>query len=52
LTAIPFEQIAVVYPVAHISTLMRLAEPHHSRLPTFLDFDKSEFLGLLRTKLW
>jgi len=52
LTAIPFEQIAVVYPVAHIGTLMRRAEPQHSRLPTFLDFDKSEFLGLLRTRLW
>jgi hypothetical protein len=52
LTAIPFQQIAVVYPVAHIGALMRRAEQQQSRLPTFLDLDRSEVLKLLRTKLW
>ena len=35
LMAIPFEQMAVVYPVAHIAALMRRAEQQESRLPTF-----------------
>ncbi len=58
LTAIPFEQIAVVYPVAHISALTRRAEQQQEqqqpqrRLPTFFDLDKSEIIQLLRTKLW
>lgn len=52
LTAIPFEQIAVVYPVAHIGALMRRAEKQQSRLPSFLDLSRSELLNLLRTKLW
>ncbi len=59
LTAIPFEQIAVVYPVAHIGALLRRAEQQmpraeqqQSRLPSFLDLSKSELLNLLRTKLW
>ena len=52
LTAIPFDQIAVVYPVAHIGALMRRAEQQEKRRPTFLDLDKSEIVGLLRTKLW
>ena len=59
LTAIPLEQIAVVYPIAHISELQQRAEQAQKacentprRLPTFLDFDKSEFINLLRTKLW
>ena len=67
LTAIPFDEIAVIYPVAHIESLMRRAkeqrktvaastEPEtkgpRKEIPTFLDFDKSEILGLLRTKLW
>ena len=53
LTAIPFEQIAIVYPLAHISVLMKRAESSESTVPTFLDFDnKSVVLKLLRTKLW
>lgn len=52
LTAIPFDQIAVVYPVAHISALMRRAKQQEKRLPTFLDLNKSEIIGLLKTKLW
>jgi hypothetical protein len=61
LTAIPYEQIAVLYPVAHISALARRAEQEQQpvqpptqprRLPTFFDLDKSEIIQLLRTKLW
>jgi hypothetical protein len=57
LTAIPYDQIAVVYPVAHISALMRRAgqqkQQQEERPPSsFLDLNKSEILNLLRTKLW
>ena len=52
MTAIPFDQITVVYPIAHIGALMRRAEPKQSRLPGFLDLSKSELINLLRTKLW
>jgi hypothetical protein len=52
LTAIPFEQIAVVYPVAHIGALMRRAEQQKIRPHGFLDLNKSEIIKLLRTKLW
>ena len=53
LTAIPFRQIAIVYPLAHISALMKRAEESEATIPTFLDFDnKSVVLKLLRTKLW
>ena len=36
LTAIPFEQIAVVYPIAHIGSLMRRAEQQKIRPHRFL----------------
>ena len=52
LTAIPFDQIAVVYPVAHIGALMRRAEQQKIRPHGFLDLNKSEIIKLLRTKLW
>ena len=52
LTAIPFEQIAVVYPVAHIGALMRRAEQHNHPSHRFLDLNQSEVINLLRTKLW
>ncbi|MFZ1932548.1 MAG: hypothetical protein WCB27_04770 [Thermoguttaceae bacterium] len=52
LTAIPFEQIAVVYPVAHIGSLMRRAERQKTRPPRFLDLNQSEIIKLLQTKLW
>ena len=52
LTAIPFEQIAVVYPVAHIGALMRRAEQQKIRPHGFLDLNKSEIIKLLLTKLW
>ena len=52
LAAIPFEQIAIVYPIAHIGALMRRAEQQKIRPHRFLDLDQSEIIGLLRTKLW
>jgi hypothetical protein len=52
LAAIPFDQIAVVYPVAHIGALMRRAEDEKSPSPRFLDLGQSEIIHLLRTKLW
>lgn len=57
LTAVPFRQIALVYPVAHIAALLKKAQPEMSSdaqdRPTFLDFDnKSVVLKVLRTKLW
>ena len=59
LTAIPFGQIALVYPVAHIAALLKQAKPQiaattgSDSTPTFLDFDnKSIVLKALRTKLW
>lgn len=58
LSALSFDDIAVVYPVGHISTLMRRVEEdqtvkHAGDVPTFLDFEnKSVVLKILRTKLW
>jgi hypothetical protein len=52
LTAIPFEQISVVYPIAHIGSLMRRAEQQKIRPHRFLDLNQSEIVKLLKTKLW
>lgn len=61
LTAIAFEEISVVFPVSHISALLERAKADQapeqsgeesSTIPTFLDFEQSEVLKLLRTKLW
>lgn len=52
LTAIPFDQITVVYPIAHIGALMQRSLRQEQRLPTFLDLNKSEIIALLNTKLW
>ena len=52
LTAIPFDQITVVYPMAHIGALMQRSQRQEKRLPTFLDLNKSEIIALLTTKLW
>ena len=54
LAAVPYDQIALVYPVAQIAALMKRAEDgDDADIPTFLDFDnKSVVLKLLRTKLW
>lgn len=52
LTAIPFEEIAVIYPVPQMGALMQQVKKEKKRVPRFLDFDQSEFLRLLRIKLW
>lgn len=54
LMAIDFEEIALLYPVAHITSLLRRAEESlQSQMPTFLDIgNKSVIVKLLRTKLW
>lgn len=52
LTAIPYSEIAVLYPVAQIGNLLKRSERQDSRLASFLDFNKSEILRLLQTRLW
>lgn len=53
LSAIPFDEIAVVYPVSRISALMRKVEEDQNRIPTFLDFEnRSVIVKLLKTKIW
>ena len=56
LTAIPFSEIALAYPVATITELLervRNSDSEDESLPSFLDFDnKSIVLKALRTKLW
>jgi len=53
LAAIPFGQIAVVYPVSHIAKMMADLERERKKVPAFFDLDnKSIILKLLRTKLW
>lgn len=63
LMAIPLDAIFVVYPVCHISELLRRAsaedkpkdedsDESEKRLPTFLDLDRSEIIRLLKTKIW
>ncbi len=60
LTAIPLREIAILYPVAHIATLLKSARKvtqgersTTQDVPTFLDFNnKSIVLKVLRTKLW
>lgn len=54
LTAIAFDEIAIVYPLKQMTTLLERAQKSDagSPVPTFLDFEQSEILKLLRTKLW
>jgi len=60
LTAIPLREIAILYPVAHIATLLRHAHREagastqsSSGVSGFLDFNnRSIVLKVLRTKLW
>jgi hypothetical protein len=46
------QYVPVVYPVAHIGSLMRRAEGQKSRPYRFLDLNQSEIIRLLQTKLW
>jgi hypothetical protein len=52
MTAIPYDQVAVVYPMAHIGALIHRSGQERNTLPSFFDLGKSEILNLLRTKLW
>ncbi len=53
LAAIPFNQLAAVYPVGQIGKMMQNLEREKKKAPSFLDFDnKSLVLKILRTKLW
>ena len=53
LTAVSYQDITIVYPVAQIGTLMRRVEEDQKKTPTFLDFqNKSIILKVLTTKLW
>lgn len=53
LAAISVDDIAIVYPVAHIMDLLRLASGEQKKqTPHLLDIERSEILRLLRTKLW
>jgi hypothetical protein len=61
LTAIPVSEISLLYPVAHIAKLLKLAQKvkqsdtvaDDGEVPTFLDFNnKSVVLKVLRTKIW
>ena len=53
LTAIPYSQITVLYPVSQISRLMRRIEEDQNRIPTFLDFENhSIVVRVLKTKIW
>ena len=53
LAAIPFDQVAVVYPVAQIGRMMADVERERKKIPSFFDLDnKSIVLKFFRAKLW
>lgn len=58
LTAIPLNEISLMYPVSRIADLLKTARKMggsavQAEIPTFLDFNnKSIVLKVLRTKLW
>lgn len=58
LVAVPLSEVAVLYPVSHIETLIRrsqetqLAPVSNGAASSLLDFQKSEILAVLTTKLW
>jgi len=53
LAAIPFDQVAVIYPIGRISKMMQKLKFEKKKTPSFLDIDnKSIVLKILRTKLW
>lgn len=57
IVAVPLTEVAVVYPIAHIETLVkRASEKRESTVEasksSLLDFEKSEILAVLTTKLW
>lgn len=52
IAAVAVSDIAIVYPVAQIGTMLRRARERGEPASSFLDFEKSEVLQLLRMKLW
>ena len=53
LVAIPYDQVAVIYPVGQIGKMMQELQREQKKVPSFLDLDdKSIVLKILRTKLW
>ena len=52
LTVVPYEEIAVLYPVAQIGALLQRAREVRQGVPSFLDLNKSEIVRLLRTRIW
>jgi hypothetical protein len=60
LTVLPVREIAILYPVAHIASLLKSAQrvqhgdgSGDQPIPTFLDFNnRSVVLKVLRTRLW
>jgi hypothetical protein len=61
LSAVPYDEVAVCYPVAAIGKLLQRldqagqekgVERSKRRLPAFFDLDSSEIIRVLRTKLW
>ena len=54
IAAVAVSDIAIVYPVAQIGTLLRRSreQGETQAATTMLDFEKSEILTLLRMKLW
>jgi len=53
LTAIPYGEITVVYPISRIRHLLQRVQEDPQTTPTFLDFqNKSIVLKLLTAKLW
>ena len=65
LTAVTMDEISIIYPVSHIRSLLERASQAQSdssqqtpagntpeEIPSFLDFEQSPVLKVLRTKLW
>lgn len=53
LTAIPYGEISVVYPISRIRHLLQRVQEDPHTTPTFLDFqNKSIVVKLLTTRLW
>jgi len=53
LSALPYGEILIVYPVGQIGKMMQRLSREQKALPSFLDFDnRSLLLRILRTKLW
>jgi hypothetical protein len=52
ITAVPLDELAVLYPVAQIGALLRRRSQQDRSVPTFFDLRKSEILSLLRGRIW